>query len=1129
MNVRNKVRIITAVVVLVASASSLLAAEATVLSYGFAKAEFFKGISGTAVDALLAADSYLANKPDETRFISGFDTPNGYGDNYGARVTGYIIPPTSGDYDFFLRSDDASQLFLSTSEKAPNPAADTPIAFETGCCKAFLEPGGDVTTVAPIALVGGKKYAFLAFVKEGGGGDFLQVAMRKVGDPTPAASLKPIGGKNLAVDVPANGATITISAQPANVTVTENRSATLKVVATASAPGSASLPITYQWQKNGVDIAGATASTFVTSRLIVADTGAKYAVALYTLGATNGSTTATVTVVTDTTPPVVVSAGSLQNGTATEVGVIFDEAVTAATATKLSNYTLGSGTVTAVRYVANSSGIDSLEQGVVLTVTGVTLGQANVVNVSGISDAKGNVMKTAVKVPFTASSFKWISIGRVADFKPDAIAVNTNEFNLISGGAAYWNTSDDITMVYEEISGDFDKKARIEYSDPSSNWARSGISARESLNKGAETTDVGGDNPASRYQMVIADPTTKFDGTLANNSYETNRRLNTGGATSSSAGGGTPAYPNAWLRLKRVGQLISMFRGDDGVNWTFLGKTDFGDPAVSDTPLPVKLFVGPTFGPENGNISDDAKKATWATRIREYGDASAPKPRGLATYTIGMNFGSDENSGILSPDEVAGVSYVAQGNWNKIPGQSGTVENLVAENNGKAEVSKVVVEFSSANLWASTGKGEENNRFTGADATLMTGYLDSAAATTSHATITGIPPALVSAGYDVYVYALGGVANGRGGAYRVVDAAGNVLKDYIRLQGIQNPTSFVEVPAGSKEYGIGNYVVFRGLKSASITVEATTADGLGVGAPPRAPINAIQITSAVQPPRDYSLALNFGTDQPSSSIASNVMAGVGFLAQANWNNLAGSKGTNVSKLVADLSGASVASTATVSWDSNNTWASAGIGEENNKFSGGDRTIFTGYLDTTASSTTAITIKGLPTNLTSKGYDAVIFMMGGVPNKGGGYRVRDAASGAVLKDYVLIGGVTNTSSYIKASATAPGSAANTGNYVVFSGLNAASIIIEASTAGGLGFGGSAFRAPINAVQLVSPASAAPPSNVKVTVARTGNSLSIGFSGVLQSADTITGPWADVAGAANPLVVTPTGTSKYYRSR
>ena len=906
MNVRNKLRIITAVAVLVASASSLFAAEAPVLSYGFAKAEFFKGISGTAVDALLAADSYLANKPDETRFISGFDTPNGYGDNYGARVTGYIIPPTSGDYDFFIRSDDASQLFLSTSEKAPNPAADTPIAFETGCCKAFLEPGaGDVTTAAPIALVGGKKYAFLAFVKEGGGGDFLQVAMRKVGDPTPAASLKPIGGKSLAVDVPANGATITISAQPENVTVTENRAATLKVVATASAPGSASLPITYQWQKNGVDIAGATASTFVTSRLIVADTGAKYAVALYTLGATNGTIAATVTVVTDTTPPVVVSAGSLQNGAATEVGVIFDEAVTAATATKLSNYTLGSGTVTAVRYVANSSGIGSLEQGVVLTVTGVTPGQANVVTVNGISDAKGNVMKTAVSVPFTASTFKWISIGRVAEFKPDAIAVNTNEFNLISGGAAYWNTSDDITMVYEEITGDFDKKARVEYSDPSSNWARSGISARESLNKGAETTDVGGDNPASRYQMVLADPTTKFDGTLANNGYETNRRLNTGGATSSSAGGGVPAYPNAWLRLKRVGQLISMFRGDDGVNWTFLGKTDFGDPAVSDTPLPAKLFVGPTFGPENGNITDDAKKATWATRIRQYGDASVPKPRGLATYTIGMNFGSDENSGILSPDEVAGVSYVAQGNWNKILGQSGTVENLVAENNGKAEVSKVVVEFTSNNLWASTGRGEENNRFTGADATLMTGYLDSAAATTTHAKITGIPAALVSAGYDVYVYALGGVASGRGGAYRVVDAAGVVLKDYVRLQGIQNPTSFVEVPAGSKEYGIGNYIVFRGLKSASITVEATTADGLGVGNPARAPINAIQIASAVQPPS--------------------------------------------------------------------------------------------------------------------------------------------------------------------------------------------------------------------------------TNVKVTVARTGNSLSIGFSGVLQSADTITGPWADVAGAANPLVVTPTGTSKYYRSR
>ncbi|MCZ7634647.1 MAG: PA14 domain-containing protein [Verrucomicrobia bacterium] len=134
-------------------------------------------------------------------------------------MEGYLTPTESGDYDFFLRSDDASRLEISTDDKEANLVWQ---AEEYGCCAAFLEPNDagkpTVTTSMPISLVANRRYFIRVIYKEGGGGDYAQVAWRKVGDPTPAGSLQPIPGKYLsaAVDLPApaEGAFITQTPAP---------------------------------------------------------------------------------------------------------------------------------------------------------------------------------------------------------------------------------------------------------------------------------------------------------------------------------------------------------------------------------------------------------------------------------------------------------------------------------------------------------------------------------------------------------------------------------------------------------------------------------------------------------------------------------------------------------------------------------------------------------------------------------------------------------------------------------------------------------------------------------------------------------------------------------------------------
>ncbi len=176
------------------------------LKTGALKFSYWGGINGTPIDGLVSDARYPAT-PDQVSAVFSFNSrdifPNDSHENYGATIEGFLTPAENASYDFFLRSDDASQLFLSTDDKEANLGL---IAEETGCCDAYKEPGnGDETTAAPIALVAGKKYFIRVIYKEGGGGDYAQVAWRKTTDKTGAGSLSPIPGQFLssAVDLPA--------------------------------------------------------------------------------------------------------------------------------------------------------------------------------------------------------------------------------------------------------------------------------------------------------------------------------------------------------------------------------------------------------------------------------------------------------------------------------------------------------------------------------------------------------------------------------------------------------------------------------------------------------------------------------------------------------------------------------------------------------------------------------------------------------------------------------------------------------------------------------------------------------------------------------------------------------------
>jgi hypothetical protein len=296
---------------------TLVSAQTDILVPGFLKFEVYTDIPGVAVADLTSAAKFPA-APDHVWYATAFDSRTVYRDdshtNRGVRISGFITPSVSGDYQFMLRSDDASQLFLSPDNSVAGLAL---IAEETTCCGAFEEPGASETSAVK-TLVAGQSYAIRALYKQGGGGNYCQVAWRIVGDPTPAASLSPISGTFLSTMIPAAG-TISITQQPAAVTAAAAASATFKVQFTTSL-----LPVMVIWQKNGINLPGRLGDTLTLGPLTAADAGA-YRAVVSIPGATVTSAAANLTVTPDVTPPRVAQA--TVGDTLATVSIEFSEAM----------------------------------------------------------------------------------------------------------------------------------------------------------------------------------------------------------------------------------------------------------------------------------------------------------------------------------------------------------------------------------------------------------------------------------------------------------------------------------------------------------------------------------------------------------------------------------------------------------------------------------------------------------------------------------------------------------------------------------------------------------------------------------------------------------------------------------
>jgi hypothetical protein len=479
---------------------------------------------------------------------------------------------------------------------------------------------------------------------------------------------------------------LAFTTQPTNLTV--NGAVTAYFQAQAVSDSSISIGVIgkpditqfvkYQWYKNDAPIPGETKPTLAYPVTTGADDGAVFVCKARGLGFSDASLNpiwsnsapATLTI-NDPTPPSIVYASMFTDvnvqPNVTIIDILFSKRMDPLTLANKQNYVIPGMAVQTVQIRTNDY------KAVRLTVTG-TPGTPWSVTVNGMKDYVGNNLPAGSTLAISSVALISKDIGFDRGFKTNDIGTvftlhdpqfpslfwvdGAKAFTVSAQGSDIWNTNDGFNFSYEVKDGNFDIAVRQTYITKSSPWAKGGLMARESLDPTSRHWSVL-NTPASADGVQSADNT----GTGAN-IVAVNSRVATGGAS----GDGwwvvnpntnpPPAYPNAWVRLQRVGNVMKAYSSTNGVDWLLRGTQD-ATMVGSSNALPAQLFVGIATTGHNNDEPDATWQRFWNTSgYANYGPVTVAPV--MAASLLGNNLsiswapagGFLESSPVLGPGAV---------------------------------------------------------------------------------------------------------------------------------------------------------------------------------------------------------------------------------------------------------------------------------------------------------------------------------------------------------------------------------------------------------------------------------------------------------------------------------------------
>ena len=135
------------------------------------------GIPGDTVNDFISHPDFRRG-PTGIKLLSDLEALSNRGQNYGARVRGYLHPEVTGNYLFWIVADDAGELWMSDDENPENKKRSCFLDSWAPPREWTRQPSQQSQS---IRLEGGRRYYIEALHKQGSAGDYLAVAWQPPG------------------------------------------------------------------------------------------------------------------------------------------------------------------------------------------------------------------------------------------------------------------------------------------------------------------------------------------------------------------------------------------------------------------------------------------------------------------------------------------------------------------------------------------------------------------------------------------------------------------------------------------------------------------------------------------------------------------------------------------------------------------------------------------------------------------------------------------------------------------------------------------------------------------------------------------------------------------------------------
>ena len=268
----------------------------------------------------------------------------------------------------------------------------------------------------------------------------------------------------------------TITTQPVSQTVTAGQTATFAVVAAGTAP------LSYQWQKNGVNIAGATVASYTTPTTTTSDSGSTFSVVVTNTAGTVTSATATLTVNPAPAPAIQLSPTSVNFGNAV-VGINLSQVLI------IKN--TGTATLTISQVTATGSGFSTSGFSLPLNISA---GQQSTITVAFLPTVVGSASGN-------------ISIVSNASTSPNSVSLSgtgiaaTFILSISPASLSFGNVTTGITSAAQSVT--------------ITNTGNSNVVISQIILSGAGYTMTGGSAPVTLAPLQTASLSVQFGPTAA--------------------------------------------------------------------------------------------------------------------------------------------------------------------------------------------------------------------------------------------------------------------------------------------------------------------------------------------------------------------------------------------------------------------------------------------------------------------------------------------------------------------------------------------------------------------------------------------------------------------------------------